>query len=459
VETLLEMAWTAASGLYKAVRGHPRSLLRLWQQAVEGAGIPVVESSRRGGLRARAGGLDLHLTRFESGTRVAISGLGHRPHELGLRAESSLHGVERGRARQTEIELGDDAFDLTVSLQGSPELACALFDAETRQVVLRLVEGSFGVSLRDMAQDEDPSIQLRDGELVSEFPSGIFERWPGRSSHVLQALVTAARHLVRPSDLVVALADNFKHEPSSSVRLRILQVLLERFPRHHRTAAVLQDALRDFHDEIRLRAALALESEDARETLLGIAGSEYSRDEHAARAIARLGEQLSVKQVHAILDQALRRRHVATAEACLAQMARRGGGQGLRLLQKVLALEKGALADAAARALGLTGRREAEPALIAALDRHSPETLTAVARALARVGTAAAVAPLRAAADRETDDGFRSAARQAIAAIQARLQGDPGQLSLADDQAGQVSLAEAEDEVGRLSLPDPPKPR
>ena len=73
----------------------------------------------------------------------------------------------------------------------------------------------------------------------------------------------------------------------------------------------------------------------------------------------------------------------------------------------------------------------------------------AAARALGRVGTVAAVAPLREAAERRGD--LRSAARQAIAEIQARLAGaEPGQLSLAGGEAGALSLADGE--PGRLTL-------
>lgn len=462
MKPLLELAWEAAEWnaltLYRALRGHSRSRLRIWRQSADGAGLQHVESSRRAGLLARSGGLDIHIANTGIDTRVLITGLGHRPQELAFCAERVGDSIERAWSSRTEIELGDPGFDDEVYLAGSPELACAVFDAETRQLVRRLIEGNFGVPLHNPLPDSEPRVTLRDGELVGLFPHSLFERFPGRSAHVLKAMVAAAQRLVRPRDLVARLVDNLEREPEAAVRLKNLQVLLERYPRHPRARAALNDALGDRNDEVRLRAALALETPAARETLLGIACGEHSADEHAARAVGGLGEYLALKQVRSILEQALRRRREATAEACLLQLARRGRGQGIGLLQKVLALEKGFLAAAAARALGASGRREAEPPLLAALDRHSPETLTAVARALARVGTAAAVLPLRAASEHNWDSGFRSAARQAIAAIQSRLEGaSPGQLSLAENEAGQLTLAEDDDGTGRLSLPDTPK--
>jgi hypothetical protein len=77
----------------------------------------------------------------------------------------------------------------------------------------------------------------------------------------------------------------------------------------------------------------------------------------------------------------------------------------------------------------------------------------AIAEALGRVGTAAAVVPLRTMASRYPYDlGLRRASRQAIAEIQSRLTGaTPGQLALADGDAGQLSLAD-EGLEGQVSL-------
>jgi len=77
----------------------------------------------------------------------------------------------------------------------------------------------------------------------------------------------------------------------------------------------------------------------------------------------------------------------------------------------------------------------------------------ASAEALALVGTPLSVIPLREAASAHLlDAALRRAARQAVAEIQGRVRGaSPGQLSLAGDQAGQVTLVE-EDTRGRLSL-------
>jgi HEAT repeat protein len=106
---------------------------------------------------------------------------------------------------------------------------------------------------------------------------------------------------------------------------------------------------------------------------------------------------------------------------------------------------------AAARALGSAGAA-AEPLLIAALDGPL-EVRVAAAEALGHVGSAAAVLPLQETAEHTVRSGdLRKAVREAVAAIQSRLTGaTPGQLTLAQGDEGQLSIAE---EPGRLSVAD-----
>ena len=96
-----------------------------------------------------------------------------------------------------------------------------------------------------------------------------------------------------------------------------------------------------------------------------------------------------------------------------------------------------------------------EPALILALQREPMGLQVAAANALARVGSPAAVLPLKEAAESfHFAQDLRKAARQAIAAIQSRLPGaSPGQLSMAEVETGQLSLAP---EAGQLSFATDP---
>jgi len=153
------------------------------------------------------------------------------------------------------------------------------------------------------------------------------------------------------------------------------------------------------------------------------------------------------------LEKALAAGRRATARAAVEVLGRTGGAEVIDSLAAALEVEDDKLVVAAADALGATGDAAAEAPLIAALDRDGPTVWPAIAAALGLVGTAAAVAPLRTMAGRFPFDlGLRRASRQAIAEIQSRLTGaTPGQLALADGDAGQLSLAE-EGLEGRVSM-------
>jgi HEAT repeat protein len=192
---------------------------------------------------------------------------------------------------------------------------------------------------------------------------------------------------------------------------------------------------------------------EGRDVLLGIASGEGAPDETTARAVALLAEDLTMEEAARLLRNALRTRRLATAKECIVVAGRRGGRAAVEVLGRVLAVEKGATAWAAARALAMTRDPSAEVPLLRAL-RDGPRDLRlAAAVALGAAGTAAAVAPLREAESGDAE--MRRAARQAVAEIQARAVGAaPGQLSLTGGEAGQLSLAS--DEEGRLSLAEAP---
>ena len=221
----------------------------------------------------------------------------------------------------------------------------------------------------------------------------------------------------------------------------------------HRAAAVgvLKRVLVENKGELAIAAA-ALGAE-GRDLLFDLAESHRVDDAMSAEAVSTLDRELSFERTRAVLDQALDRRRIRTARACLEALGKSGDAAAIDALAKVIALEKGELATVAALALGATGSPAAEPPLIDSLQREQADLRVAAASALGRVGSAAAVLPLKEATERSSwlDLDLRRATRQAIAEIQSRLQGaSPGQLSLAEGEAGQLSLAQAE--AGQLSL-------
>jgi hypothetical protein len=427
-----------------------------WIEAAHEAGLTEVELSTTlgfaSGLSGKLGPLEVRIETLrrgkrEPGTCITISGLNHHYGQLSLGPETVVTRIGKSMGR-TEIELGDPEFDEAVYLQGAPELTLAIFDAQTRRLVRRLVEGCVEGPGHPSVVRFDGTVALGDEQLRVEMKD------PHRGLPlILRKLIAIAERLARPSDVIGRLVENFHQDPVLGVRLANLRVLLERHPQHRRTRQALREALGDPSEEIRLRAALEL-GEQGRPALLEIASGRGSDDSRAAEAVRALGDQLLEEQAETILAQSLEAQHPATAEACLEALGQRPGTRVVALLASVLPHEDRRLGVAAARALAATGETAAEAPLIEALAGDSPAVLEAVAEALQRVGTAAAVMPLRKASERVSDGALRRAARQAVATIQSRLQGaSPGQLSLAPGGAGRVTLAE-DDTQGRVSLPD-----
>jgi hypothetical protein len=402
---------------------------RIWTLAAEAAGLTDVSISKVAGrarhLSGRAGALEVSLQRFfksgkQKGTRIVISGLGHAETALSFQRETLTARLN------PRIELGDGEFDRAVYLYGLPDLACAIFDAPTRWVTSRLVQGSIEGTVegggRSAWVDFEGQVSLENGALrlnIGEPSRGTVAE---QLSAALPLLLAIARRLVQPSDLAGALVRNLREDPLPAVRLENLRALIE----GHRAAPgadeALVAALGDASEEVRLHAALAL-GERGHDTLRAIASSDGGKDRHAAQATAALGKHFPLEQAVQALTRAVSTRQPARAQACVDTLARSGGP-------------------------------EAEAALIAALSARDAAVLSAVAGALERVGTVAAVMPLREAAERVRE--LRRTAERAVGAIQSRIEGaSPGQLSLAAGEAGQVSLVE--DAHGRLSVPDEPR--
>jgi HEAT repeat protein len=241
------------------------------------------------------------------------------------------------------------------------------------------------------------------------------------------------------------------------VRLQNLLLLVRESPGNPGTFKALRWPCSDSSPKVRLGAARELGAE-GRDVLLQLAASEED-DDCSAQAVSALSLELPFEPARTILLQALGRRHIQTARACLEVLGLSSTAAAVEVLAKVVAREQGELAVAAAQALGTAGSATAEPPLIQALQHETAEAQVAAANGLGRLGSAAAVLPLQEAAKRSAHNpDLLKAARQAIAEIQLRLpEASPGQLSLAGTEAGQLSLAQTE--AGQLSLVEDPAGR
>jgi HEAT repeats len=418
----------AASIAYLVTSERRRAQLRAWRQAAERAGLADVEEAEGGVfegafVHGRSGELRVRLEsyrrgKYEHGTKIVVTGLGHGAGGLSLRREGLSTAIEKRFIGEREIEIGDPSFDDEYFVQGRAPLALALLDPETRRCVAELLRGRVSIP-HETGVDVGPS--LSDGVLEVRVKESGFTGNRERIPQILASVLEVARRLVAPADVAARIASNLRAEPEAGARLRSVLMLAREFPRHPATRDALRACLGDSSGEVRLRAATAL-GEEGRSTLLDLVERAGTDDWCAARAVAALGERLPAERAEAALRRALGGAgRPETAQACLDALVRLGRAEAEGLILEALRHEDGAVAVAAARALGKVGSVAAVPAL------HE------------------AMAP--------RGDLLRSVGRQAIAEIQARLTGaEPGQLTLAGGEAGALSLADEAGEPGRLSL-------
>ena len=335
------------------------------------------------------------------------------------------------RPRTREIEIGDAAFDRELILEGPALTVGALLNQDMRRLLLSLISSC-------------SPLEIADGKLRVEVSERDLRR-------ILPILLAIGRRLAEPVAVERQAAKNALGDPEPGVRLFNLLLLARERPGDPATLDVLRAACSDKKPEIRLRAALEL-GEEGRDVLRKLA-ERSGDDKAAAQAVTHLSRTLPFETLGDILDRSRSKDLPQTALATLEELGQRGAA-AVELLAHALAEMKGELACAAARALGTTGETTAEPPLLEALQSEDDDLRETAATALGRVGTAAAVPALQEAAEGSwLALGLRRTARQAIAEIQSRLvTAAPGQLSLAgaDAETGRLSLATAD--AGQLTL-------
>jgi hypothetical protein len=423
----LIVAAVTASIAYLVATERRRAHVRAWREAAARVGLTNVEEYEGGlfggaSVRGRSGEVEVRLEeyrrgKYEHGTKIVVTGLGHGAGGLSLRREGLGTAIEKRVLGEREIEIGDGSFDEEYYVQGRAPLAMALLDPETRRHVSALLRNRIALPTGGWV---DVNASLSEGVLEVRVKESGFSGNRERVPDILAVALEVARRLVAPRDVAARIADNLRTESSAGTRVELVKVLAREFPRHPATRDALLAACRDPSEEVRLRAGIALR-EDGRQTLLDLVSGAGVADSCAARAVEALRSEVPAEKAEEALLRALAGAgRPLTAKACLETLA-------------------------------LLGRTEAEGLMLEAL-RSSDATISlAAARALGKAGTVAAVPALRGAAQAGGD--MRRAARQAVAEIQARLSGAaPGQLSLAGAEAGALSLADTAGAPGRLTL-------
>jgi hypothetical protein len=453
---LIAVAMAASVGFLVAYE-RSRSRLRAWRETAAAVGLTdVSESSYFGipnGIEGRAGPLVVRLEsyrhgRYEHGTRVEIGGLGHAG-LVDVRAE----GVGSQFAKvfgDREVALGDADFDRVAYIQGSPAMVRAVLGADARRALGPLFSGHFsegpGVNARTVRA------VLTDSRLRVDIRERAFDDLGARTPAIVRELVAVGQLLVRPADVAARIAENVRAERLASVRLVNLETLATEYPQHPVTKPALAAALDDPSPDVQLRAAIAL-GPGGHDALLRLARRDDVEETVVIRAIAALDDGYPEDLAAETLRRTCESGRLQVARACVGRLAASGAEAHVQDLAALLSSTSVDLAVAAATALGSVADQAAEDALVAALGSPAGEVRLAAVASLGRIGSALAVAPLHACgADHRFDAPLRSAIRQSVATIQSRITGaSPGQLTLAADEVGQVSLA-GTDARGQVSL-------
>jgi HEAT repeat protein len=419
-------------GIFFAIRAH-----REWKAAAKELGLEITGFLMFQEMRGEIDGFRIRIRpRGKHGhIDIEVDGQGAIPHVLSLGAENLFTRSLDGE----DIQTGHPAFDYRARIFGKPEEAVALLDSATRELVFREVV------------DEGARV---DGGKVT-----LVHRGMGGVPDLVRRLVALGKRVsMLPAEVPGRLARNAAEDSLSSVRLRNLTLLQERFPALAETLDASRAALASDQPNLRLVGArfLGAEGLDAAEALALSAEVEpdlrrqalqhFFHHTDAGRAVPVL-EQLAASSppaelLPALVEAAGRIRHVPTLERLL--------GQADGLGDSAVASLAGAVAEANDAA--------AEEGLLRLLTREAAEVRAAAARALGQVGTVHAVEPLLALTEGLlTSPSVKQAARQAVARIQSRLgDAEAGRLSLAvpAEGAGALSLPGEERAGGELSLPD-----
>jgi HEAT repeat protein len=325
-----------------------------------------------------------------------------------------------------DILTGDPVFDDMVEVHGEPSLVLALLGKDLRPAVADFVDK--GGSLRSGRFRCHARLELSEDQIpdLVRMTLGLAE-----------ALTSAEKGGICPR-----LARNAADDPLPEVRRLNLLELHNKFTATREALATSRAALADTSPWVRLAAARFLRAEV--ETLEALVRDGQVPDEAAAEAVTLLAARLAPERAGPLLMDVLTSHTGNAQRQAIEALGALRHRPALGPLIVVLQQGDPRTAASAALALGALGDPDAETGLLAVLGRTDADLRLAAARALGHLGTVASVAPLLALQEsRGLDTAARRAIGGAIARIQSRLVGAG---------AGQLTVASAESESGRLSL-------
>ncbi|HEY3446374.1 MAG TPA: HEAT repeat domain-containing protein [Myxococcales bacterium] len=392
-----------------------------WRCLGRGLGLEFVPS-REPGLAGTVDGFGVFVDRVvesssESSftyTRIVVDSHGRVPCEVALAKRRPSWPAEPGEGFR-------ERFDAHVCVTGPEDMVLAMLSFDVRCAVASFVAGAEG--------------ELRQGTLTG--------RWLGEPTEVglgrkLDTLLALARSLVAPS-IPPALLRNVVSDPDPVRRQRSLQALSSP-PRSQSPEArqAFVHALTDSDPDVRFLAAQGLApSEESRGVLASLARDSDAREELRAAAFDRLPLQCPYASFADLAVHLLSADGVVVQRAAVRAVGYARDPSALDALAALSGTQDERLGATLAWALAEIGGAKAEKVLVSLLAARSTRVRCEAAAGLFRVGSIDAVQPLLPLARGLFVNGsLKSAARDAVQAIQARLEGAPsGSLSLSDGPA------------------------
>jgi len=359
-------------------------------------------------------------------TRYTVDGRGTFDPEMELKAESAWEGFKKVFAGE-DVHLEDADFDEAVNVKGPEDSLLAALGAQTRRVVLRLVERR---------------CQVKGGKITTEV-AGV-SRDVGFMVGLAQAMLAGADAL-RVQDIAAALRTHAREDPSPGVRRRNLEALVRRDRDRPETRRAIEDALADRDPGLRLYAAGVLRTgPGVREVLEALFDDPRGLTEaQRGQALELLVECFPYEAVAPRVARALDLPSEALRVAAVRAAGEAGDGSPLLARPDLARTTEAGLGVALAEALGKASGAAGESMLLDLLKADAVAVKVAAAKALGAVGTVRAVEPLLPFTQGLFADGeLKDAARDAVRGIQARLgEVEAGGLSVVDERVGEGGLS------------------
>ena len=383
------------------------------------------------------GGFDVRVTQEKHHINISVSGHNSIRETIKLTKEGFLSGVIGGR----DIEIGCPSFDANTYIssyfRNSETEISALLDDKTRAIISKVV-------VKDGAKVSGGCITYNKVHSIDSVPLAIHK------------LIKLGRHLtMRSTQIPERLAHNARYDAISSVRLRNLTLLQERYSNRKETHDTSSALLIDPNHSIRLAAAMFM-GPSGLSVVQKIAHSRRALVDVRIKALQHLVREAKQEDMIEITMNLLADRSTRVRRKAIQYLGRLRHRPTLKYIIPLLKSEGIATSLVIIKAIERIDDPDTEDALIELLDDSPDRVRAAAIETLSRIGTVKAVEPLY---ELSKQRGFKRPARVAIDSIQSRL-GDveAGRLSLAPnvDTDGALSLAGDPEKSGGLSLEEKP---